>query len=699
MKKSNMIKRLKYAIVPIALPVVVFIFWLNSSFLELADFGWRDLLYALRPSLTEPSKTTVDDIIIVAIDEPSFKQIKLRWPWSRKLHAELVDNLSSAGAAVIVFDILFPEKSSDQSEDAVFSEAIKKAGNVVLSANLTITGRQGYETYFIEEPIPMLASAAAAVGMVNLYPDGDGSVRMASNFVDTRPSLALAAVNTALSNSPIVSNIKQNIEDYDISSEYINNINQGELFFIDYAGKAGTIPAVSYYQVINNMVDPSLFKDKVVFIGFIADSAVEVENGADAYPYPFMRFTKKMIFGVEIQSNVVRTIFRGYPIRYFPMIELKWLLFYLAAVALLFVGKNPFYLTISTITILITIASVSIFMFVYQGFILDVMPAIAAVACNGIFIGLREFTKNYKEKSVLKKAFDSYVSPDVVASIIANHENLKLGGERRRLSVLFSDIRGFTTMSEKLAPEELVSLLNSYFTRMTDIIFKHNGTLDKYIGDAIMVIFGAPVWSDNHAENSCYTAFEMIKSLDQMNKENLAMHTDKPPIAIGIGINTGEMIVGNMGSIRRFDYTVMGDEVNLASRLEGVTKNYGVQVVISEETKNDLDPDKFLYRELDLIRVKGKSNAIRVFELVSIRPVQEQYEIFVNLFEKGLKTYRSAYKDNSWDNAAAIFKQALEYKDDDAPSKLFIQRCEMFKQNPPVEPGEEWDGVWVMRTK
>ncbi|MBF0204056.1 MAG: CHASE2 domain-containing protein, partial [Desulfamplus sp.] len=675
-------KLLKSIIIPLILPVFIFICWNKLPLLEMADFAWRDLLYALKTSQTqtpntqktetpqteisktpqtqtetpqteisktpqtqtetpqteisktqaseaETSQNTIDDIVIVAIDELSFQQIKLRWPWPRSLHADLVDHLSNAGAAAIAFDILFPEKSNDESEDIIFSEALKKAGNVVLASNLTITGRQGYETYFVEEPIPLLVSSAAAIGMVNFYPDADGSIRMASNLVDKLPSIAFATVTTALKHQGALNKINENergafgalnkmkqAEQGD-SIAYLNKIDEGNLFFIDYAGKAGTIPAVSYYQVINDMLDPLFFKDKIVFVGFIADAAVEIESGADSYPYPFMRFTKKMIAGVEIQSNVVRTILRGYPIREFPLPTLKWFCFYILSCILIFVRKNPVYLSISTILILIFASLTSILVFKYHGIMLDIMPAIAGVAVNGLFIGMKEFILSYREKSMLRKAFDSYVSPDVVANVIANSESLKLGGERKRLSVLFSDIRGFTTLSEKLSPEDLVSLLNDYFTRMTDTIFDNNGTLDKYIGDAIMVIFGAPVWSDNHAENACRTALEMKERLEDMNRENAAIthqnsmkhkisddihksvdnihksadnfpaDSSKKPqsllkvshsLAIGIGINTGDMIVGNMGSLRRFDYTVLGDEVNLASRLEGVTKAYGVQI-------------------------------------------------------------------------------------------------------------------------
>ncbi|MBF0467303.1 MAG: adenylate/guanylate cyclase domain-containing protein [Desulfamplus sp.] len=765
-------KRLKPVIVPLILPVFIFIFWVNIPFFELADFAWRDLLYTLRSS-----HNNVDDVIIVAIDEPSFRQIRLRWPWPRSLHAKIVDKLSNAGASAIAFDIIFPEKSNDPSEDILFSEAVMKAGNVVLASNLTITGRHGYETYFIEEPVPVLASAAAAIGMVNFYPDGDGSVRMASNRVDIRDSISFAAVSTAIKTTGVKN--KKNTNDLsslnktgtsgqldttdqsdnqnhldktghlddtgdldetgnlDIASQSDNtghadslyDINEEEKFFIDYAGKAGTVPAVSYYQVIDDMVDPEVFKDKIVFVGFIADSAVEIESGADSYPYPFMRFTKKMISGVEIQANVVRTILKGYPIREFSIPEIKWLCFYLLACILIPVRKNPVYLIISTATMLLVSSVTSIALFKYNGIMVDVMPATAAVTINGLLIGTKEFFQSYREKSVLRKAFDSYVSPNVVARVIANHENLKLGGERKRLSVLFSDIRGFTTLSEKLPPEELVTLLNNYFTRMTDTVFRHNGTLDKYIGDAIMVIFGAPVWSDNHAQDACCTALEMKVRLEEMNQENntLSQKKDfidkddhakhsvnkdknvvvqKSKLDIGIGINTGEMIVGNMGSLLRFDYTVMGDEVNLASRLEGVTKSYGVQIIISETTKNDLDETRFLCRELDLIRVKGKFAAIRIYELVSMlsagsaeAETASDDETWIKLFAEGLEIYRNGYREELWDDAISLFRKVLEYKKDDGPSKLFIERCEMFKKSPPVEKGEEWDGVWVMSTK
>lgn len=696
-------KRVKPIIIPLTLPALIFICWANSPFFKLADFAWLDLLYTLRSQ-----QTRVEDVVIVAIDEPSFQQIKLRWPWPRSLHAKLVDNLSRAGASAVAFDVLFPEKSYDESEDIIFSDAIRKAGNVVLASNLTITGRHGYETYFIEEPISILSSAAAAIGMVNFYPDGDGSVRMASNRVDIRDSIALSAVTTAFKK-----------KDGKLLSYSLNTMEEEDKFFIDYAGRAGTVPAVSYYQVINNTLAPDTFKDKIVFVGFLADSAVEIENGADSYPYPFMRFTKKMIAGVEIQSNVARTILNGYPIRESGMPMVKWFCFYLLASILIIVRKHPLYLSLSIVIILLLTSFTSIIMFRYQGVILDVMAAISGVAINGMFIGIREFLHNYREKSVLRKAFDSYVSPDVVASVIANHENLKLGGERRRLSVLFSDIRGFTTLSEKLSPEELVSLLNNYFTQMTDIIFSHSGTLDKYIGDAIMVIFGAPVWSDKHAEQSCYTALEMKMCLKMMNQGESGVYQQSDtlsknslsadpgeavgtccqvvshPLAIGIGINTGEMIVGNMGSLRRFDYTVMGDNVNLASRLEGVTKSYGVQIIISQETKDDLDEEKFLCRELDFIKVKGKHTAIKIYELISTRPAAESDEASVKLFIKGL----NAYRESRWDDAIALFQKTLEYKEDDGPSKLFIDRCETFKREPPVKYGDQWDGVWVMSTK
>ncbi len=673
--KSINTKDIKKMLFPLLFPVFILLFWSNTTGGKLMDLGWRDLLYTL-DQFWQPK---VEDVIIVAIDEVSFQQIGFRWPWPRALHGRITDYLYNAGASAVVFDILFPEPSQDPLDDKFFSEAIKRAGNVVLGANFTSIGRRNYETYFVEEPVIVLAEAASRVGMVNFYPDFDGSVRMGAKRINGRPSLALAALETARESEESGGGLKIK------KSEFSDCDN---VFCIEFAGKSRSVPVVSYYQVLNHMTPPDLFKNKIVLVGFQTGASVQVESGADSFPTPFLRFTKEMMFGVEIHANIIRTMIHGCPIKIVttPLMEL---LFLILAFGTFFVRKKPVHLTLSTVGSLILLSGVSILLFRTEGYIFDVMPGMTAVSINGLLLGINEFRTSYREKARIKKAFSSYVAPDVVINVLQNYDNLKLGGEKKRLSVLFSDIRDFTSISEGLSPENLVRLLNIYLSRMTEKIFDHHGTLDKYIGDAIMVIFGAPVWFENHAENACRTALDMQAALLEMNKENSL--ESGVEFRIGIGINTGNMIVGNMGSERRFDYTVIGDEVNLASRLEGVTKLYNVSIIISEETRKDLGSE-FICRELDLIRVKGKTKPIRIYELITTTLLSEQDEAVIKIFAMGLE----AYRDQRWDEAISFFNKILELRPEDGPSLLFIQRCKTLKLSP---PNKKWDAVWNMKIK
>jgi len=254
---------------------------------------------------------------------------------------------------------------------------------------------------------------------------------------------------------------------------------------------------------------------------------------------------------------------------------------------------------------------------------------------------------------------------------------------------MFSDIRGFTTLSEQLTPEALVSLLNEYLTAMTNIVFKYDGLLDKYIGDAIMAVFGAPIDQPDHALRAGRTAIEMMDELhrlqDKWRSEN------RPIIDIGIGINSGDMVVGNMGSEMRFDYTVMGDNVNLASRLEGLNKEYGTHIIVSEYTQERIK-DELLTRELDAVRVKGKKLPVRIFELLGEQKDADLHLPYIRLFEAGLERYRT----QQFDKAIALFQQVLTLRPNDPPSRLYLSRCAELKAQPPAP---DWDGVFIMTRK
>jgi adenylate cyclase len=314
-----------------------------------------------------------------------------------------------------------------------------------------------------------------------------------------------------------------------------------------------------------------------------------------------------------------------------------------------------------------------------------------ALTMMTIYLGITvyRYVTEEREKKKVRGAFQYYLTASVINEILKDPSKLKLGGDKKNLSVMFSDIRGFTSISEKLSPEELVRLLNEYLTAMTDVVFKYDGLLDKYIGDAIMAVFGAPLDQPDHALRACRTGIEMMSELRRLREKWAA--EGRPDVNIGVGINTGDMVVGNMGSEMRFDYTVMGDSVNLASRLEGTNKEYGTNIIISEFTY-EIVKDDLLCRELDAVRVKGKKLPVRIFELLGDKKDAAQWQEFVGRFETGLAKYRTGL----WDEAIAAFRGVLDVKPADFPAKLYIDRCEALKEHPPVG---EWDGVFTMTKK
>ena len=295
-----------------------------------------------------------------------------------------------------------------------------------------------------------------------------------------------------------------------------------------------------------------------------------------------------------------------------------------------------------------------------------------------------------KKREFLQDTLTRYVTRQVVDLILEHPESIILDGEEREATVFFSDIRGFTTFSEKMSPRELVAMLREYFTVMVDAVFQYQGTVDKFIGDSIMAIFGAPTPQPNHAERAVRTALEMKRLLQEFNQNRLRL--GKEPIRVGVGINTGSVVVGNIGSVQRLEYTAIGDAVNLASRLEGINKQYGTEIIISEYTRRQL-PDDVIARELDDVRVKGKHEPVRIYELIG-RPgdVDADALAAIQQFEAGLVSYRH----RQWQAAIEAFTGVLRLRPTDAPSRLYLERCQAYQQTPPPD---DWDGVYTMTHK
>mgnify|MGYP003975291227 FL=1 len=309
-----------------------------------------------------------------------------------------------------------------------------------------------------------------------------------------------------------------------------------------------------------------------------------------------------------------------------------------------------------------------------------------------VYSGITVFKFGFeeREKRFIKGAFSQYLAPAVVNQLMDNPALLKLGGERKTITSFFSDVAGFSSISEKLKPEELVHLLNNYLTEMTDIIKKYEGTVDKFEGDAIIAFFGAPISYEDHAKRTCFVAIEMQNRLAELRVK--WKQEGKHELFMRIGVNTGPAVVGNMGSLTRMDYTMMGDSVNLSARLEGVNKQYKTETMISQFTYEGAK-DYIEVRELDLIRVVGKNEPVKIFELLDRKGKVDPKKMEVlNFYNQGYELY----KNRMWNEAAECFEKALTIDETDGPSLTFFERCITFQVHP---PSDEWDGVFSMGVK
>jgi len=393
--------------------------------------------------------------------------------------------------------------------------------------------------------------------------------------------------------------------------------------------------------------------------------------------------------GVEIHANAIQTILKK---SFINMPDKKTMLSMIVIIGIIstlffiILDVRPLVALISYLSLSGMIAYISYLLFRYYLFMVEIVPMEGILTMTYVTGVAYHRVLAMRDKAQVTKTFGHYVSYQVVDRLLKEPELVRLGGEKKELTVLFSDIRGFTTISEKLEPEEVVRLLNEYLTAMTKLVFKYDGVLDKYMGDAIMAFYGAPIEMADHADKACLTALEMIEVLKELQTK--WMESGVPVINIGIGINSGPMIVGNMGSDVRFDYTVMGDSVNLGSRLEGINKQYGTRIIVSEFTRN-IARLNLNFRELDLVRVKGKNEPVRIFELMSEKDAQPS---FLEVFERGLTSYRGM----DWERSESLFQQALSIKPDDGPSSIYIKRCLEYKKTP---PSDDWDGVYEMKTK
>lgn len=581
MKLTNLTRPL---IIGAVLATVVYVMD-QRGLLQTAELKSLDLRFQMRGPVAPRLP-----LVIVSIDQDSFDELNLPWPWPRTLHAELIRKLTQAGAKVIAFDILFTEPKPDGREDRALAEAIKAAGNVILAAEYTAVPSDFGPRSSLSPPIPLIRQHAIGYGPANLITDRDGIVRrgrLAIPFQDRRfPGFAYRVYETMSG--------KKKPQDNEVSTAP---------YFINFRGPARSYPVVPYHRILRGEIEPVVFRDKTVLVGAFSLSL------HDLFPTPFSASVPTP--GVEIQANFVETLAASDPIVLIPGWVTTALFLVLSALSIwASIHLRPMSATAVVLALIVLYGFAALYAFSFHHLWVAVVATMSASTLSYGGIILDHYVREQKERLRTRAMLNKYVSADVAEEILKHQEGLGLSGKRTHITVLFSDIRGFTSISEQIGPEQVVTLLSDFLGQVSHIVFKHGGTIDKFIGDAVFANFGWPRSHGDDALRAVRTGIEMIELVESLAPKWTEIIGR--PLKIGVGINTGEAVVGNIGSEIRSDLTAIGDTVNLGSRLEALTKELGVPMLISEYTAAELD-NSIPLRALRQVKVQGREAAILVY--------------------------------------------------------------------------------------
>lgn len=660
-------------------------------------------------------------VVIATIDQKSlafFDSQHVGWPWPREFYSIVLDYFRAGGVKAVAFDMDFSQRDMDRlnvdarESDSIFAESIGKCGNVVLTTVLVEGDSNGtgsgtpLDRFYMSGkfdkmriplfnscivPVEDFARNARMLGVSNYRPDVDGMTRRIPLLFGYRgallPQLAFAtfAVGREMSRDSLAS-----------FAATIPVDNTGH-FLINWYGRGGPDGVFKYYSISALIVSaaqlvegrqpevsPSAFRDKYVIVGGSAIGLMDFKSTPFTIlePYP----------GMEIHATILSNLLRmDYMREAPPWVSYSISICFVFLISILFfrIGKV---FTMTAVVLAVAAAYMILIWFSFYSLrlLLPVGAPELAIVLGFTFSGAVSFVTEGRRRRELRRVLNRYLSPRVVDEILVDPDDFELGGREMDATVFFSDIRNFTGLSEKMSPKELVSNLNEYFTIASEIILEHDAMLDKYIGDAIMAIFGAPLQSDKHAVNACLAA---IQAQDILGKHySVNDHGNRTAFETRIGLNSGKMVIGNIGSLKRLDYTAIGDSVNLASRLEGVNKEFGTQIIISESTY-ELARDEVEARELDFLRVKGKQLPIRIYELLGRKDeISPEKRDLLEQFVEGLNSYRS----RKWKKAQRIFLSILEKDPSDTPSRTYLSRCQLLAK---VGVPDDWDGIYVMTTK
>ena len=692
---------------------------LNAINNEINDIAFQNRRFSRQDSVFQ-----LDDLIIIDIDDASIRELGRVQLWPRSYEASVISYLAKGEPAAIAVDAIYSEPDtlssvyaellrqngvaqperilSYLSTDQLFTNALQEAGNVyltvfddeipsedappdsILALLPTVMSSPNTAEALTQliHPVlpygPFLASAKG-VGTISLPSESDGVVRRypllqqlpehwftSDTLAHLMGNIVLPMRVDQLAAAPGCVTYSQT--GIDLCGKQQIPVNRDGQYRINWLGSEESFRTISFYKVLRQRIPADYFRDKFIFIG--ASAAGLQDNKTTPLPGKI----PGVVVHATVFFNLLNGAFLSEPGYYqlWPFLLISAILF-----AALFISMKPLYAFFAMLALtLAELLSYWLYLFDTFSLILPVGSFFLLTLLTFIVGVLYRYVTEERQKLKLKGAFATYVPPDIVDKVLEDTNVLQLGGEKKVLTVLFSDIRGFTTFSEKMDPQELVAFLNDYLSRMSDIIFEYKGTIDKFIGDAIMAIYGAPVSQEDNANRACLTALGMVEGIKAINAEN--KDENRKPLAVGIGINTGEMTVGNIGSKRRFDYTVIGDSVNLAARLEGLNKYFKTKILVAEDTYAAAGDGLFVFREVGPIAVKGKDKPVTVYELLDHFKNRDRWEELLTTYGRAMKLYR----EHKFRKAAESFQSVLEMKKEDGPAEFYYHRCREYIDNP-----------------
>jgi adenylate cyclase len=606
-----------------------------------------NLLFQARGPLPPPV-----GICVVALDTPSYDAFSVdrKAPWPRGLHAELIRTLAKEGAKAIAFDVLFVDPGDPEQDEALRS-AMADTGIVAIGATIELVEDALFRQAKLIEPYEPFAQAAARVAEVNLPSDPDGHLRRAWLSPDGRPGLALAA--------------------YEIATGDRSHEHDGSRY-LDYYGPARVgVKTVSIYQALEpeKYLAPDFFRNRIVFVG-LAETAATGQAAKDAFLTPFTGANGETTYGVEIHATLAANLLDGREIDLLsPALESLLLLLLPVIPLLAFTYLRPLGGGVALILLLTLPWVVGYAAFLRGLWVPVVIPSAIQLPLAYTVSLIWYYLTTVRERERVKRAFSLYLSPDAARQVAENPSALALGGEEIVATAMFTDIAGFTSVAESMTAKDAAAMLNQYFSEATGHVFDSGGTLVKYIGDAVFAIWNAPMRVPDHAARACRAA------------QALARMAPDSGLKTRIGVHTGPMLVGNLGSAQRFDYTAIGDAVNLASRIEGLNKLLGTRAIISGETLAAAGGG-VLTRRLGRVRVVGRTEPVALHELIvsaESEKIRESFEAALADFERG-----------DLERARAGFRGVLAARPDDGPSAFYLKECERLQGQGATA---EWTGV------